>query len=128
MNFLRKISPALVLRFSLGVSYIYSGYDLFMHPTGWYWAIRPLPQFLQTIINDKIGTDLYLKTQGIGELALALVFLVWFLPKKLVRFAALLVAFQMASILIFLGIRGDTFRDIVILGAALALFVMYLKK
>ena len=128
MKFIRKLKPIWVLRLSLGFSYLYSGYDLFMHPTGWYWALRPLPQFAQTSINDVIGADLFLKTQGVAEMAMAFLFLAWFLPKAGVRLAAFLSGLQMALILIFVGLTLDTFRDIPILGASLAVFLMTFQK
>jgi len=124
----RKISPAWILRVSLGVSYLYSGYDLLVHPTGWYWAIRGLPQFIQTIITDSIGLDHFLRTQGVAELMIAFAMVAWFLPKWALKWASFLVVAQMALILIFVGLSLDTFRDIVILGAGLALFVISLKK
>jgi len=120
--------PVWVLRLSLGLSYLYSGYDLFTHPTGWHWALRPLPQFAQTIINDTIGADLYLKTQGVAEMIMAFLFLAWFLPKAGVRVAAFLSALQMAIILIFVGLTLETFRDIPILGASVAVFLITFQK
>jgi len=124
MKIFRKIKPIWVLRISLGFSYLYSGYDLFMHPTGWYWAIRPLPEFAQTIIDDVIGRDHYLQTQGVAEMVMAFLFFAWFLPKVGVRIASFLSALQMALILIFIGLTLETFRDIPILGASLAVFLM----
>lgn len=128
MNFLKSISPLWILRLSLGLAYLYSGYDLLVHPTGWYWAIRGLPQFIQTIITDSIGLDHFLRTQGVGELVIAFALVAWFLPKWALKWASFLVVAQMALILIFVGLSLDTFRDIVILGAGLALFVISLKK
>jgi len=128
MKFFQKIKPVWVLRISLGFSYLYSGYDLFVHPTGWYWAIRPLPEFAQTIINDVIGTAVYLRAQGIVEMGMALLFFAWFLPKIGVRLASFLSALQMALILIFVGLSLETFRDIPILGASLAVFLMTFQK
>lgn len=127
MRLHQSIKPVLILRLSLGFSYLYSGYDLFMHPTGWHWAVRPLPQFVQTIINE-IGIDLYLRMQGVAELIIALLFLAWFLPKVALRLAAFLSALQMALILIFVGLSLDTFRDIPILGASFAVFLMTFQK
>jgi hypothetical protein len=128
MKFLQKIKPVAVLRFSLGASYLYSGYDLFMHPTGWYWAIRPLPEFAQTIIHDVIGVDTFLRTQGLIELGMAFLFLAWFLPKMGARVASFLSALQMTLILIFIGLTLETFRDMPILGASLAVFLMSFKN
>lgn len=128
MKIASKLKPAWVLRLSLGFSYLYSGYDLFTHPTGWYWALRPLPQFAQALIHDTIGADLYLKTQGVAEMIMALLFLAWFLPKVGVRVAAFLSALQMTLILIFIGVTLETFRDIPILGSSVAVFLMTFQK
>lgn len=128
MKILQKIKPVWVLRASLGTSYVYSGYDLFLHPTGWYWAIRPLPEFAQGVIKDVIGIDVYLQTQGIAEMGMGFLFFAWFLPKIGVRVAAFLSALQMALILIFVGLTLETFRDIPILGASLAVFLMSFQR
>lgn len=124
MKFLQKISAEWSLRLGLGFMYLFSAYDIFAHPTAWYWAIRPLPQFLQVIINNQIGIDNYLRIQAVGELALAMFFLLWFLPRWVVRFASALAALEMFLILLLVGIDAITFRDIGLLGAAAALFVM----
>jgi len=71
-----------------------------------------------------IGTDHFLRTQGVAEMLMAFLFFAWFLPKIGVRIAAFLSALQMALILIFIGLTLDTFRDIPILGASLAVFLM----
>jgi len=114
----------MALRLGLGCTFLYSGLDLIRHPTGWYWAVRPLPAAIQNLMNATIGIDQYLRTQGVVEVIFALVFLGWFLPRWIVKIVSLIVAFEMAAILLFVGIGGDTFRDIGLLGAALALFFM----
>ena len=113
-----------MLRLGLGFMYVYSGYDIITHPTAWYWTLRPLPQFLQGIINNQIGINNYLKAQGVGELLLAFLFLAWFLPKRIVRVAASVAAAEMFFILALVGIDAVTFRDIGLLGAALSLFLL----
>lgn len=124
MDFLKKISPLWPLRLGLGIMYLYSAYDIFLHPTAWYWALRPLPQFLQVIINNQIGINNYLRLQAAGELLLALALLAWFLPRRVAQWAAGLVALEMAAILFLVGIDAVTFRDIGLLGAAVSLFIL----
>ncbi|MEK7108572.1 MAG: hypothetical protein AAB844_00465 [Patescibacteria group bacterium] len=124
MKLLSKLRPEWALRLGLGTMYLFSAYDIWKHPTAWYWAIRPLPQALQVIINNQIGLDRYLKFQAAGEFVLALVFLAWFLPRRFLRLAAFLAALEMALILVFVGVDGITFRDIGLLGAALALVAL----
>ena len=110
------------LRLGFGFLFLYSGLDLVRHPTGWYWAVRPLPLVVQNLIDNSIGIDRYLRMQGAVELIFALVFLMWFVPRWIVKIVSLLVALEMAAILLLVGLSGDTFRDIGLLGGALALF------
>ena len=125
-KFQKVISPEWLLRLGLGGVYLYTSTDIFLHPKGWYWALRGLPQFIQGAING-MGIDNYLRIQAAGEFVVALALLLWFLPRILPRIAGLLVALQMAAILLFVGVGLDTFRDIGLLGAGLALF-MILKE
>ena len=122
LNFSKHIPPALPLRLGLAGTYFYSGWGLLTNPAEWQWAIQSLPTSVQSPIIF-VGIERYLRTQGTVELLLALVFLAWFLPRKLVRIAALCAALQMASITLLVGINTETFRDIGLLGAALALYV-----
>ena len=111
------------LRLGLGLTYIYFGYNLFMHPGSSHWAVRGLPLFIQNII-DAIGINTYLQIQGIAELLFAAVLVLWFLPKKWVRFVSILIVLEMASILVLVGIDPITFRDFGLVGAAAALFFL----
>lgn len=122
MNSFPKKLPEWALRLGFGFLFLYSGLDLIRHPSGWYWALRPLPAVIQNLINTTIGIDQYLRMQGIAELVFAAVFFSWFMPKWMVKIAALLAGLEMAAILLLVGISGDTFRDIGLLGGTLALF------
>jgi uncharacterized membrane protein YphA (DoxX/SURF4 family) len=122
MDFLKKISPWLVLRLGLGAMFLYSGYSLVTTPRAWLWAVELAPQFLQDII-ESVGTDLFLRGQGVIELAVALVFLGWFLPRRVVLVASVVASLEMFSILLFVGVNSETFRDIGLLGGTVALFV-----
>lgn len=122
-----KISAVWILRIFLGLMYLYSGIDIVAHPTAWYWAIRPLPAFFQQGINI-IGIDSFLSLHGAVEIVLALVLLLWFSPRWLVRLVAVWSALEMAAILVFTGIDAITFRDIGLLGASLSLARLLLAK
>ncbi|MBI2096150.1 MAG: hypothetical protein HYT43_00750 [Candidatus Taylorbacteria bacterium] len=122
-NSRRRRAAFIVLRASLTILYAYSGADLILHPSGWYWAVGALPDFFGVFVND-IGIDSYLRGQGVFELLLAMAFAAWFLPGRAVRAAAAISAVQMALILLLVGVRVDTFRDIAILGNALAVFLL----
>ena len=124
MNTFQKYIPEWALRLGFGFMFLYSGIDLIRYPTGWYWAVRPLPWVIQNIINTQIGLDRYLQMQGLVELLFAFVFFAWFLPRFLLKTVSMFVAIEMAVILLLVGIIGDSFRDIGLLGGAIALFLM----
>jgi len=112
-------SPEWILRVSLGVMYLYSGFDIMARPDIWEGFI---PDWLYNGLGSDATVSLFLKAQGAIELGIALLFLAWFLGKWGVRLAAMLAAVEMALILVLLGVDSVTFRDIGLLGAALALF------
>jgi len=82
--------------------------------------------------------ELYLRFQGAAEFAVGLLFLApleliltgraWFSGKIGVRIASAFAVLEMSGIILFVGISPITFRDIGLLGAALALLIIYLKK
>jgi hypothetical protein len=110
-----KLTPEFFLRLGLGLTYAYSGYDILVHPTAWIWAIRALPIAIEPLV--------ILQVQGVVELALAFLLLAWFVPKKFVKATALVVALEMFLIIFLVGLDAITFRDLGLLGAALALLV-----
>ncbi len=118
----RTICAVWSLRLGLAAMFGYSGIDILLHPTAWYWAVRGLPLFVQNIINT-IGIDTYLMLQGASEVFFALVFLLWMWP-RLTRVVALFAAVEMALILLMVGVDSITFRDFGPLGAAIALFFL----
>ena len=127
MSQLKKNLPEWCLRFGIAGTYLYSGYDLVMHPTAWHWAIRNLPQFMQGLVNQ-IGINTYLQAQGIIELLFAIILLAWFLPSSVVRIVSAIIALEMSAILFLGGLNSQTFRDMGLLGAALALFFLLSEK
>ncbi|OHA09930.1 MAG: hypothetical protein A3A44_03650 [Candidatus Sungbacteria bacterium RIFCSPLOWO2_01_FULL_60_25] len=127
MKFFSSISPEWALRIGLGAMYLWSGLDIVRHPKSWYWAIRSLPEFAEAAIG-KIGIDTFLMIQGAGELALAILLLVPFLPRRLLRWVAFLNALEIALILLLVGVDAITFRDIGVLGGAVALWLMSLRS
>src|SRR3989344_1226501 len=125
MNLIKKLNPSWFLRLGLGLMYIYSGYDLFSDPQHWYGFV---PQWLSQTAIQIAYVDAYLKLQGMGEIILGLLFLAWFSGQWGVRIASILATLEMALILIFIGIDPITFRDIGLLGAALALLIMSFQQ
>lgn len=128
---MNKLNPMWVLRITLGTMYLYSGLDLFRHPTAWTWAI---PYWLRTSMGQVVEVASYIKFQGVIEIVFALVLLAWFLKPSLVRWAAFFSTLEMAGILAlaFLPFSESnfliTFRDIGVLGASLSLFLLLNKQ
>ena len=123
MSFLQKLSAVLFLRLGLGLMFLYSGIDIMLHPTAWVWAVRGLPLVVQNII-ETVGVETYLRIQGGSEVLLALALLAWFLPKKVGAIAGLIAGLEMFLITLFVGLDSITFRDIGLVGAGLALFLL----
>lgn len=121
VNFIKKLSPAWALRFGLGLMYLYSGYDLFYNPRHWYGFV---PKWFSQAITQVASVEAYLQFQGIAEMIIGVLFLAWFLDARGVRLVSALAVLEMALILLFVGIDPITFRDIGLLGAASALFIM----
>ena len=128
MNFLHLdgIKPIWALRLTLGIMYVYTGVDFLRAPEHWY-GFTPA-WFSQLVLTVSPSMDVYLRIQGVGELMLGLAFLAWFLPLFLVRITAFLSALEIALILLLVGIDLITFRDIPILGASFAVFLMTFQK
>ena len=122
---IKKINPEWMLRLGLGLMYLYSGYDLMVKPMHWYGFV---PRWFSQAVGPLISVEGYLRLQGLGELVIGLLFIAWFLGRSWVRFASVLAVAEMAMILLFVGIDPITFRDIGLLGAAVALLVMTFKN
>ncbi|HEY4510049.1 MAG TPA: hypothetical protein VJC15_03635 [Candidatus Paceibacterota bacterium] len=126
MSFLQKIHPSWPLRLGLGFMYLYSGIDIIRHPSAWTWAIPP---WFSDLVGVFMSIDTYMKIQGASEVLLAVVFLLWFLPRRMVLFAALISCVEIAGILLLAPLSQFliTFRDLGVLGASAALFLLSLK-
>lgn len=125
MNFFQKIKPEWSLRLGLGLMYLYSGFDLFYYPHHWYGFV---PKWFSQIVSQVSSIEGYLRLQGVGEFVIGLLFLAWFSNKWGVRAASILAVIEMALILLFVGIDPITFRDIGLLGGAIAILVMSFKE
>jgi len=120
-NFLKKLNPEWPLRFGLGIMYLYSGYDLILNPTAWIWVV---PGWFSKMVAFFVPLEDYLRLQGVAELTMAFVLLLWFLNRNFVRIVAAISALEFTFILIFAPQFSITFRDIGLLGAALALLIL----
>lgn len=121
MNSFKKNLPEWSLRLGLAGTYLYSGYDLFYHPTSWIWAV---PQWYAWVVTSLSSLETYLRFQGVAEFVIGFLFLAWFSGKWGVRAASLFAIVESFFILVFVGINPITFRDSGLLGAALALLIM----
>ena len=123
-NFFQKLKPEWILRLGLGLMYLYSGFDLIMNPKGWTWA---LPWWYKQMVMVVMPIDGYLRFQGALELLMAFLLLSFFLPKKVAMMVAAVSSLEILFILLFAPQFSITFRDIGVLGASLALFLILLK-
>ena len=108
------------LRLGCGFVNLYSGFFLLTDPIRYY---KYVPGWLSHVANAVTSLDAYLRLQGIGEMMIAICLLGWFFPRWCVRVAAMLFTLQMTVILIFAGVDAVTFRNIGLVGAALALLI-----
>lgn len=114
---IRKLKPDLVLRTGLGLVFVYAGIMSFLSPENW---IGFVPQWVGNIVSP----ELFLSIHAGFEIILGLALITGiFLP------AASLIAFlDMFALLIFYGIDEVTFRDIGVLAAAIALYLITFEK
>jgi uncharacterized membrane protein YphA (DoxX/SURF4 family) len=108
------------LRLGCGFVNLYSGFFLLTDPKRYY---KYVPGWLSHLANAVASVDAYLRIQGIGEMMIGICLLGWFFPRWCVRVAAILFTVQITLILIFSGVDAVTFRNIGLVGAALALLI-----
>jgi predicted acyltransferase len=97
---------------------LYSGFFLVTDPQRYY---KYVPEWMRSFANVIASLDAYLRIQGIGEMMIAMCLLGWFFPRWCVRIAAILLTAEMMLILLFVGVDAVTFRNMGLVGAALAL-------
>lgn len=126
MSLLNRTKPEFALRLSLAVMYCYSGWSLFKTPTSW---TQFVPLWLKSFLTDfNFPVAAFVQIQGVVELVFAAILILWFLPGRLVKWVAIISTIEMALILWFNGIDLITFRDIGVLGASFALFLLYQRR
>jgi hypothetical protein len=108
------------LRLGCGFVNLYSGFFLLTEPKRYY---KYGPGWLSYIANAIASLDAYLRLQGIGEMVIAICLLGWFFPRWCLRMAAMLPTAEMMLILVFAGVDAVTFRNIGLVGAAVALLM-----
>ena len=104
----------LLLRLGLAFAFLYAGIASLREPFNWV-------GYLPSVLTSHVHATTVLKITAIYELLLA----AWLLLGRYVRHAALLTALTLAGIIVANPHALDiTFRDISLLVAALALFVL----
>ena len=131
MNLFKKLQPEWILRITLGVMYLYSGQDLIRHPTSW---TQFIPFWLRELMGQVLAVPRYIQIQGAVEIILGLTLLAWFLRPAIVKLASLLASIEFLAILILALLPWSganfliTFRDIGLLGASFALYLLFLRQ
>src|SRR2546428_10409044 len=115
-----RIRSELPLRLGCGCVNLYAGFFLLTDPARYY---RYVPNWLSHVANAVASVDTYLRLQGIGEIIIALCLLGWFFPRWCVRVASTLLTVEMTLILVCTGVDAVTFRNMGLVGAALALLL-----
>ncbi|MGC9603608.1 MAG: DoxX family membrane protein [Minisyncoccia bacterium] len=111
-----KLSPVLILRFGLGLTFLYASLHMLFDPASW---VGFIPQWVGGIIAPNV----FLLIHSIFELLVSVLLLLGiFLPA--VSFLAFL---DFVAILLLYGVDDLTFRDFGLALAALALFALSLK-
>ena len=113
-----KISPQWPLRAGCAFVNLYAGFFLITDPSRYY---KYVPGWLSAAVDSVASVDTYLRAQGVGEIAIAIVLLGWFFPARIVRLAAVTLAVEMILIVVFIGVDSVTFRNVGLLGAALSI-------
>src|SRR5262245_42724523 len=106
-----------LLNIGLAFVLLYAGISILIWPNDW---IGYVPQWVE---NFGVSRNFMLMSHGIFESVLGL----WILSNKKVKWAALLAALDIASIIIFAGLNYQmlltTFRDVGLIFMAIYLFL-----
>ena len=129
MKLIKKLTkPETFLRLGLGLMFLYSGYSIYREPAAWESYVTELPEWVLVPITHFVTVGQFLFAQGIVEMVFGIILLLWFLPLWLTRAASILITLELASIVLLVGINDTTFRDIGLVGAALALVATLYRK
>ena len=82
---MRKISQEWPLRIGCAFVNLYAGFFLVTDPARYY---KYVPGWLTAAMQSVASVDAYLAAQGLGEIAISVVLLGWFFPRRIVRIAA----------------------------------------
>ena len=117
---IKAISPQWPLRIGLGLVYCFSGYSILTNTAAW---LGFVPGWFSQMLSP-LSLNTLLQVQGGAELLMGLLLLVWFTPRWLVRIVAALAMIELATILAVVGLDTITFRDVGLLGGAMALYIL----
>ncbi|MFH0806208.1 MAG: DoxX family membrane protein [Candidatus Brennerbacteria bacterium] len=114
---LRQFSPARILGFGLGITFLYAGVCSFADPTPW---LGYMPAWVESLLP----LEQFAIAHGVFQVLLGAALLVGVLPK----FASAVATLDLAAILVFYGIDLVTFRDIGLFFATLAFVALNIGK
>lgn len=103
-----------ILRLSLGVTFLFTGYFILKHTKEWTGFIKPWAEKLLPVSKESA-----MKTTAYYDLFNGL----WLLSGIFTWWAALFAALHMIQVLVIAGVDDTTYRDIAILGASIALML-----
>jgi uncharacterized membrane protein YphA (DoxX/SURF4 family) len=103
-----------MLRLGVGGIFVAFGMGKYSDPSRWYaWVPAVVQKYLPVTV------DSFLKGQGVGEIMLGLLFITGFLT----RFASVVAACFLLTVLYFMGPNDVMVRDLALVSASLALLV-----
>lgn len=117
ISFLRQFSPARILAFGLGLTFLYAGVMAFADPVSW---VGYVPEW----VGSFIPIETFTVAHGVFQVLLGGALLCGVLP----RTAASLATAELAAILVFYGIDAVTFRDLGLFFASLSLLLLSSKS
>ncbi|KKU91299.1 MAG: hypothetical protein UY23_C0002G0038 [Candidatus Jorgensenbacteria bacterium GW2011_GWA1_48_11] len=112
-----KIRPTAIIRFGLGLVFLYAGLLMWVEPASW---LDFVPAWLGKIIERHTLLSIY----AVFELFVAALLLF----NKWVKLAAFLAFLDFLSIIVFYGVDLVTFRDVGLMLSALALLFLLLEE
>lgn len=114
---LRQFSPARILGFGLGLTFLYAGVMSFTDPVSW---VGYVPAWVEILLP----LDSFAIAHGVFQVLLGAALLCGVLPKT----AATAAALDLAAILAFYGVDLVTFRDLGLFFAALTLIAFHFRN
>lgn len=124
---LNKFKSELFLRLGLAGVYLYSGWSLVTAPAGRLAMLSDWPAWTEAGLAA-LGQETFLQLLGSFELALGGLFLMWFMPGRVVRWAACAASVHLIILLSSQGLSLATFPLIGLIGLSLGTWSAYRRR